>query len=272
MKLLLIDSDFILWKCVPNKVLSESEIMWGMSSEKTLEETFKLIDDYIINKIFIPTQADYYIGYLGGVGNFRTSISPEYKADRIGKEFPKYFFEAKQYLVDKWKFVKVDGIEAEDAIGITLSKEIFGTSNNVFHRSDFEFIVVGQDHDLDQLSGIHYNPVKNEWKTISEMEASFNFNLQLLIGCKTDLVSGLKKGIGEVKAKKILNELTKGDDRVRVVIAYVKEYGLKEGIKRFKKAYSLLTILRGKEDFVIPDLQEVNCIPKQQTDFNNVEF
>jgi len=268
-KLIIGDFDFILWKCVPNRVLSESEIMWGMVSEKTLEETFQLIDDYIINKILIPTQANYYIGYLGGVGNFRNSLSTEYKANRIGKEMPKYFFEAKQYLVDKWKFVKVDGIESEDAVGITLTAF---TKLGSLAEDINEITIVRQDHDLDQLPGTHYNPVKDEWKIISEEEAKYLFNLQLLTGCKTDLVPGLKKGIGEVKARKILDD-SKKDHRVTVVIAYVKEYGLKEGIKRFKSNYSLLRILREKEDFIIPELQEVNCLPKQkETNFDNVKF
>jgi len=256
-RLLLIDADFILFKTCYNSVLSETERMYGIKKEKSLQETLDLIDWYLVEKIFKPTNANYYLGFLGGEGNYRYSIDSGYKAGR-STERPPYFKEAKQYLVDKYKFVLVDGIEAEDAVGICLSEVLIAVPDEKLWGEVFEKIIVHQDHDLNQLPGVHYNPVKDGWNTISEEQARYNFNLQLLTGCKTDKVEGLKKGVGEVKAKKILDELTKGDDRVRVVIAYIKEWGLREGGRRFKQAYKLLRILREKEDFIIPEIQSIN--------------
>lgn len=268
MKLLLIDASFILWKCVPAKIQTADEVaQYGSQQERTFEQVCTEIDNYLTNKIFIPTDASYYLGFLDGEGNFRKQISSDYKANRIGKELPKYFWEAKQYLIDKWKFVKVDGIEAEDAVGITLLNEVFNSVDNVFHRSDFEIIIVSQDHDLKQLPGTHYNPVKGEWNTISREEADYNFWKQMLTGCSTDKVRGIPK-VGEKTAHKILHE---DDDKVirwnlagLVAKAYDKYFGAEKSSEEFAKNYHLLKILRDKDDFVVPEIQSVNKSVEQQ--------
>ena len=146
-KKLLIDGDFILWKTVPNISPTATEKMYNVSFEKTLQETLDLVDWYIEEKIFKPTDSRSYIAFLGGDKNFRKDLNSQYKINRIDKEFPNYFKEAKQYLIDKWNFIKVDDIEAEDAVGICLTEYP-------------DSIVVREDHDLDQLPGLHYNPTK----------------------------------------------------------------------------------------------------------------
>lgn len=263
-RIIIIDGDSILFRVVPEKVLSETEKMYGVSNERTLEQICLDMDEYLLNKIFIPTQAEFYIGFLGGIGNFRKEISTEYKANRIDKEFPKYFKEVKQYLIDKWKFEVVDNIEAEDAVGIITSKEEFKVDL-------WDIIIVRTDHDLDQLPGIHFNFVKNEWKEISEWESSYNLYKQVLTGCTTDKVQGVPK-IGEVKATKILADCTTLDDLKNTVInEYIKFYGDIEGLLQYEKNWNLIHILREKEDFIVPEIQSINQEVKVE-DINNVEF
>lgn len=279
-RLLLIDSDLILWKVVPEKVLSETEKMYGVSNERTLEQICLDMDEYLLNKIFIPTQAEFYIGFLGGIGNFRKEISTEYKANRIDKEFPKYFKEVKQYLVDKWKFEVVNNIEAEDAVGITLDRFTGnhigvlldkGDNSSIWFNQPLEIIIVRTDHDLDQLPGIHFNFVKNEWKEISNWEAEYNLYHQVLTGCQTDKVQGIPK-IGGVKATKILAECTTLNDLKNAVIAeYTRFYGDIEGLLQYDKNWNLIHILREKEDFILPEIQSINKEVKVE-DINNIEF
>lgn len=250
-KIILIDGDFILWKVVPNTVPSETERMYGVSFDKTLEETLVLLDWYIREKIFIPTKIDSYIGFLGGVGNFRKELTIEYKKGR-SEERPNFFRETKQYLVDKYGFVLTQDMESEDAVGITLTK---------YHDA----IIIREDHDLDQLPGTHYNPSKQEWKNITIENAEYNFWKQMLTGCTTDNVKGLPKW-GEVKASKYLESI--GDVESTTVTyqnwifdAYLRHFGEYKGIEEFYLNYKLLKILREKEGFIIPEIREINFKP-----------
>lgn len=228
---IIIDGDFILWKVVPT--MKDSE-------EKTLEETLELLDWYLENKIFIPTNAKSYIGFLGGKGNFRKDLTDSYKADRT-YDYPKFFNETKQYMIDKWKFIKVDGIEAEDAVGITLNKYP-------------DSIIVCEDHDLLQLPGTQYNPTKEIFLTLTSDQAEYNQWKQCLTGCTSDKVKGIPR-IGEARANIIL-----ADDipyHYLVLDAYIKYYGEYEGIEQFAKNYKLLKILRELEGFEIPEFNEL---------------
>ena len=102
-KLAIIDGDFICYKVCPNSKKQEEP--------KTLQQTLDLVDWYIEEKIIYPTNIDEYIAYLGGIGNFRYSLSDTYKSGR-SSERPPFFREVRYYLIDKWGFNVVDGIEA----------------------------------------------------------------------------------------------------------------------------------------------------------------
>lgn len=238
---IIIDGDFILWKVVPTM---------KDSKDKTLEETLELLDWYLENKIFIPTNAKSYIGFLGGKGNFRKEIASSYKENRT-YEYPNYFEETKKHMINKWNFIKVNNIEAEDAVGITLFKYP-------------ESIIVCEDHDLLQLPGTQYNPTKNLFLNISIEDSEYNFWKQMLTGCSTDKVKGVPK-MGEVRATKILNNSINTsweyDEeqfyRFMVLENYISYFGEYSGIEEFHKNYKLLKILREKEDFIIPNFREV---------------
>lgn len=252
---LLIDSDFILWKILPNKKQTPEEIeKYGDYSQRTFEDICNGLDWFINDKILVPTQATEYIGFLGGYGNFRKEIAPTtYKANRVDMEFPKWFSEAKQYLVDKWKFITVDGIEAEDAVGICLTKYP-------------DAIIVRVDHDLDQLPGTHYNPIKEEFTEISKEQAEYNQWKQCLTGCVSDRVQGIPK-IGEVKASKILADFGPYNYKYEVLEQYINYFGEYQGILEFSKNYQLLKILREKEGFEIPEFTKVNKEEEIKIDF-----
>jgi 5'-3' exonuclease len=245
---LLIDADFILWKILPNKKQTPEEIeQYGDYSQRTLEDIQNGLDWFINEKILVPTNADEYIGFIGGYGNFRKELAPiTYKANRVDMELPRWFNEAKEYLVEKWGFIKVDGMESEDAVGITLTQYP-------------DSIVVRVDHDLDQLEGTHFNPNKEELKIISEKEAIYNQWKQCLTGCVSDKVAGIPK-IGEVKSSKILEEIHFTKYQQEVLQQYLNYFGEYEGVKQFSLNYQLLKILREKEDFIIPTFTKVDKV------------
>ena len=255
MSKILIDSDFCLWRVLPNKKQTPEEIeKYGDYSQRTFEDICNGLDWFINDKILLPTSATEYIGFLGGYGNFRKEIAPTtYKANRIDMELPKWFSEAKEYLVDKWKFIQVDGIEAEDAVGICLTKYP-------------DAIIVRVDHDLDQLPGLHYNPIKEVFTEISRENAEYNQWKQCLTGCTSDQVKGIP-GVGEVKAAKIFDEQVSAyADKYKYIVlrAYCGYFGEYQGIIEFAKNYQLLKILREKEGFEIPEFQQVITPTKEE--------
>lgn len=256
-KVLLIDSSFILFKTVPNKVQTPEEKKQGIELiKKSYLEICNLIDWYIIEKIMKPTKCEDFIGYLDGKGNFRKEIAPNtYKVGR-STELPHLFNEAKEYMIKHWGFVKTDGIEAEDAVGITLNSE---------KHKDKEFIIVGQDHDLKQLEGIHFNPVKGdngEWKTINKEDAKYFFNIQQIMGCSTDKVVGLKKGVGEKTAIKKLDGIPLEKQQLYILKLFIEEYGDYNGVLKFTENYRLLKILEEKEGFSFPEIQNLTELSK----------
>lgn len=256
--MLLIDGDFIPWRICPNQVPTETERMYEVSFDKTLEQVLEGLDYYMTEKIFKPAQADSYIGFLGGKGNFRKSLAISYKEGRT-EDRPNFFNEAKQHLVDKWGFVIVDNIESEDAVGICLSKYPEG-------------IIVHTDHDLNQLEGTHFNPVTNSWETITKHQAVKNANLQYLSGCSTDKVRGLRKGIGPKTAEKLLDGYPTEALLFEVINLYIAEYGQYKGIEEFYIQYKLLTILREKEDFIIPEIRQVPTKPIEEVNLEDLKF
>lgn len=268
-RLILIDGDFILWKVVPNRVLTETEVMYNISSEKTLEETLALMDWYLQEKIFKPTQATHYIGYLGGIGNFRKELTLDYKKGRT-EERPNFFRETKRYLVDKYNFHLVDDMESEDAVGISLTKYP-------------DSIIICEDHDLLQLESTQYNPTKKEWKTISKNEALYNFWRFMVEGCASDNVKGIinrrknivKKLIGEYDNFIFENfgyESSQKSLREVIQEEYISLYGEYKGIEQFALNYKLLRILREKEGFIVPEPNEVPSIKTEEVNLTDLKF
>ena len=94
-KTALIDGDFICYKVCPNSKKQEEP--------KTLQQTLDLVDWYLNEKIFIPTNIEEYVAYLGGKGNFRYFFSDTYKSGR-SSERPPFFREVRDYLVGKLYF------------------------------------------------------------------------------------------------------------------------------------------------------------------------
>lgn len=262
----LIDGDFLVWRITPNKKQTPEQIAeYGDQTLRTFNDICLEIDKYFIENILIPTRADYYVGYLGTETNFRKTICEDYKMSRKS-ERPPYFSEANRYLHTKWGFHFISDMEAEDAVGISI---------NLLDPKLYDYIIVGQDHDLNQLEGLHYNPIRETWREISHVEADYLFVTQLLTGCPTDKVCGVP-GIGLVGAKKILGDIPnsysdKSELRYSseyflsllnlVTKAYVEKYGLYDGIYYFQMNFRLLRILRESKSF---KLQDLSCITKDQ--------
>lgn len=148
-----------------------------------------------------------YKGFLTGKGNFRDSIAVTvpYKGQRVSEK-PVHLQALRDHLVNSWGFEVVNGIEADDAVGIA-----------AYAIPEDESIMVHIDKDLNQFRGWHYNYRKKEKYYVSEFEGLTSFYTQILTGDRIDNIVGLK-GIGPVKAKRILEECTNENELYQAVL------------------------------------------------------
>lgn len=148
-----------------------------------------------------------------GRENFRKSILPSYKMNRSGKVKPKAYWPVVNSLMERWPTHVVEGLEADDLMGILLTTPRYSGD-----------IVVTLDKDLRTVPGLHLHPLKETAPVlISPEEADYWWLTQVLTGDTSDGYTGIP-GIGKVKALKILGEPggLALDYWPKVVAAYVK--------------------------------------------------
>ncbi len=236
----LIDGDIVAYRssasCEPSKTREHREeefVAKGRAND-------------ICNRIGDKCQADELRVFLSGVGNFRYVLFPNYKANRVGVPKPKHLGAVQQLLVKKWGAKVIDGMEADDAIGIAAN-------------ADTNFIVCSIDKDLRQIAGEHFNFVKNEFEVVSPEAAAYQLYSQMLIGDTSDNVRGVD-GIGPVKAKRVLE----GKDTEEMYLTVKELYG---DTDRFFLNLRLLSVLRTDDDYqrILGEINEnIECESKRE--------
>ncbi len=196
--LALIDADSIYFR-VAYKTKKKNEI------RKNIDIMMKEIE----GQCFIPDEMKVAVK---GRGNFRKDLYSEYKVNRkeLEPEMKEALTYGHQYMVEKWNAVEADGMEADDLVSIW-----------AYEARDNEdaYVVVGIDKDLKQIPGNHYNFVKKEHVFIDDDEAHLLLMTQALTGDNSDNIPGIK-GVGPVKAKKILSGVHIGRRWSRVKAAW----------------------------------------------------
>ncbi|QDH46505.1 putative 5'-3' exonuclease [Aeromonas phage LAh_9] len=177
-----------------------------------------------IDEIISATGAEDYICVLSGTGNFRNDIAKQqpYKGNRDPNlSRPHHYETVGNYIVSTYNNIVVDGIEADDWLGIEQRKDLTST------------IICSRDKDLGTVPGWHYrwqcgtSQPERPNHYISDFEAVKFFMFQMLIGDHTDNIPGCgkkqlvkwgkepdgsprmverRKGVGEGAAKKILDK------------------------------------------------------------------
>lgn len=178
----IIDADSIVWRVASSGRDTSAAIVKHRFDS--------LMEDMIVYDLDC---CDTFDAYLTGTGNFRYDIAKTqpYKGNRA-QEKPEYFAELREYAIEDWGFIVVDGIEADDAVGIAAT-------------SGENCVIAHIDKDIDMIPGRHYNYVKRLWYDVSPFEAIKKFYTQLLTGDRTDNIPGIA-GIGPAKAAKILKD------------------------------------------------------------------
>lgn len=179
----------------------------GFSSNDTEEAIAIARLEETMTELCMELDCEDYKGFLTGKGNFRDAIAVTvpYKGQRV-TEKPVHLQALRCHLVTSWGFTVVQGIEADDAVGIA-----------AYAVPEDETIMVHIDKDLNQFRGWHYNYRKKEKYHVTEFEGLHSFYTQILTGDRIDNIIGLK-GIGPVKAKRILKECTNENELYQAVL------------------------------------------------------
>jgi len=239
----LVDGDIIAYRCAASCLPTKAE-------PERREEAFvakgRAAD--ICNRIGDRCQTDELRIFISGTGNFRYKLFPDYKANRRDVPKPEHLGAVQQFLAKKWGGVFVDGMEADDAIGIAATEHP-------------DSIICSIDKDLKQIAGEHFNFVKNEFEVVSSEHAAFNLYAQMLIGDTSDNVRGVD-GIGPVKAGKILAEKST-EEMHKVVQEYYNDPD------RFLLTLRLLSVLRSDEEYqrILGEIYENQQCQSQRSEF-----
>tara|TARA_B110000858_G_scaffold183357_1_gene223593 strand:+ start:305 stop:1018 length:714 start_codon:yes stop_codon:yes gene_type:complete len=168
---------------------------------KDAEEKVEILLDFVLEETLDFVTPDQFEVYLTGPNNFRFEVAKSYpyKGNRKATEKPKHLRHVRDYLVNKFDAIVSEGEEADDLIAIEATR--LGPTT----------IVASIDKDMLQIPCRHFNFNKKEWSTVSEWEGNKFFYTQILTGDAADNIKGLK-GIGPVKATKLLAECKSVDD------------------------------------------------------------
>lgn len=118
--------------------------------------------------------------YIGGEGNWRHDIYPEYKGNRKDKAKPTHLNAVREFFVTKYGAHIVNDIEVDDQCGIRLTQENTQGVNDA--------VLVSLDKDLKTVPGKHYNFVTRVHETVSPVQALRYFYGQLITGDQSDNV------------------------------------------------------------------------------------
>jgi len=179
----------------------------GFSSNDAEESIAIARLEETMTELCMELDCEDYKGFLTGKGNFRDAIAVTvpYKGQRVSEK-PVHLQALRCHLVTSWGFTVVQGIEADDAVGIA-----------AYAVPEDETIMVHIDKDLNQFRGWHYNYRNKEKYHVTEFEGLTAFYTQILTGDRIDNIIGLK-GIGPVKAKRILEECTNESELYQAVL------------------------------------------------------
>ena len=134
---------------------------------------------------------------------FRKDIYPEYKANRKDAAKPKGLKFCKEYLADNYKTYVKPKLEADDTLGILSTHPTLIDAKRK--------IIVSIDKDFESIPGWIFNPSLDTKPREVTLDAANHFHMyQTLVGDTTDNYKGCK-GVGDVKAKRILEVVDDGN-------------------------------------------------------------
>lgn len=185
---LLVDADYIVYKCCAS---AETEIDYGddvIVVSSLFSDAMRCVERDLTNikNNFFDTEM---ILFFSDSKNFRKDIDPAYKGHRNRKK-PCGYRRVINELGNRYEVIKLDRLEADDAMGIYATKE----PGN---------IICSPDKDMLQIPGQVYN--MKETVTVTPEEGKRWHYIQAMAGDATDGYSGIP-GIGVKRAAALLDQ------------------------------------------------------------------
>lgn len=195
MILALIDADIVAYQAASSaeQPVKWDEDLWTLHAyESDGERIFRELIESIQKK----SQADEVILAFSDDKNFRKDVLPSYKGNRSGTRKPMLLKHLKEYGKREYESYQMDCLEGDDVLGILATDDDF--------KRKYKKVVCSLDKDFKTIPGDHYNFGKDEFFSITPLEASYWHMFQTLTGDTTDGYSGCP-GVGPVKAEKLLS-------------------------------------------------------------------
>jgi DNA polymerase-1 len=163
--------------------------------------TFDILNE--IEEHYNVTKTNYF--FTKCKNNFRKQIDPQYKANRTKRN--KWVNELRDYLLEYWENSYAhDEYEADDLIYY-----------NAETMAVNQYIICSIDKDLKQIQGLHFDyyqlkrydengeifKIRKGFKNMTKIDCENLLCELFLVGDACDNIKGVK-GIGEIKAKKII--------------------------------------------------------------------
>ena len=237
---------------------------WVHKEHQNIDEMEKSVDTFLEN-LFLLTGADMYYGALAGnEQSFRHDVykAKSYKANRADLQDHMIFWRpiVAGYLHGKWKFDCQSGLEADDLVN---------TAALSVKSQRHEFTVCGVDKDLKQIPGMHFDYRKNEFCTVDEHQATYNFFRMMLEGDTVDNIMGIP-GMGEKKAQEKLKPLLESQaERITyeelVKSLYLKHFGPYYGEIIYKETEQTISLVWDHERKI-----EIHNVPKKEHPFETL--
>ena len=243
-RVLLIDADSIMYT---STYFPEDSLLEFPTEEEQLEEA-KYRTRTKLQEIQINVEEWYNIVqtyiFIGGKGNFRYKIFPEYKANRKDTIKSPLLPFIREYMIEELKAIESHGGEADDYIIDGISE---CSGNCVVSSIDKDVLYHSPNIPLYDYRA--YNDVLGEFKSISTKQSRLARAAQLVIGDSTDGVPGAK-GVGKAWCDKNMHvDMTDYQFIKAIFLAYLKanKNDSVESKKQIKLYYKVLKLHTRKE-------------------------
>ena len=146
---------------------------------------------------------------FGSTSNFRYSVFPQYKSNRVKYRKPAGLNDFYLWIRDNWITQSYEGVEGDDVIGINAD-------------SNLGDVIASLDKDLKTIPGVHIE--RGGLIDISQYEADHAFYMQVLSGDASDGYPGAP-GVGPKRAADILKNAKTAEEMWAATLqAYEKKH------------------------------------------------
>ena len=240
-------------------LIDGDSLIYYEMNKPTLEEALDSLDGRL-HQMFEEVKATKYAGFLtsGKCFRYNAAKTKPYKGNRKYGDKPIIFPAIKEYLRQRWNFISVPELEADDLV-------------SVYHDPLKTVICSPYKDVLYQNKVCNYNYGKAEFVTVDENEATTFLWKQMLMGDSTDGIQGIPK-VGQKTADTWLKNVIPQDMPKFVLEKYTEKFGIHEGITKFAETFKLVYILKTKEDVLretgieLPDLVAYDVEPVKEDD------